>query len=186
HAQYLLAGTVTGRMSCRDPNLQNVPRDPAFRECFRAAEGHALVVADYAQAELRVVAVLANEPALLDAFNRGVDVHAATAARLLKKPIEEITKAERQRAKACSFGFLYGQGVAGFVRYARATYGVTLTEAEARKLRAGWFNTYPLLRAWQERQLEDAKRLGTTRTPSGRVRSLEGAKPGSPLCTPPQ
>jgi DNA polymerase-1 len=186
HAQYLLGGAVTGRMSCRAPNLQNVPRDPLFRDCFRVSGGRILVAVDFGQIELRVAAFVANEPTLLDAFNHGVDVHKATAARLLKKPIESISKEERQSAKVPNFGLLYGQGPLSLMRYARTTYGVVLTELEAKKLRAAWFNAFPKLRAWQRRQQDEARRLGSVRTPSGRTRMLEGerAQATSALNTP--
>jgi DNA polymerase-1 len=172
HAEFLLAGTRTGRMSCQRPNLQQIPRDPAFRACFRAPEGRSMVVADYNQIELRVAAILTREPRLLEAYRSGVDVHRETAARLLKKGVEDVTKDERQLAKAVNFGLLYGQGPGGLTRYAAAEFDVHLPVAEARRLRNAWFAAYPFLRTWQGRQVEEGRRLGQVRTPAGRVRSL--------------
>jgi len=164
-------------MSCRSPNLQQIPRDPAFRDCFRAPDGRCLVVADYNQIELRVAAILTGEPALLEAYRNGVDVHRDTAARLLKKPREDVTKDERQLAKAVNFGLLYGQGAGGLARYAAAEFNVHLTEADAGNYRRAWFNTFPLIRTWQERKAQDVRQTGHVTTPAGRVRSLDDGSP---------
>src|SRR5206468_8631431 len=110
---------------------------------------------------------------LLEAYHKGIDVHRETAARLLKKHAEDVTKYERQLAKAVNFGLLYGQGAGGLARYAAAEFDVHLTESEARNYRRVWFESYPFLRGWQDRQASERRRLGQVRTPAGRVRRLD-------------
>ena len=131
HAQFDPTGTETGRVSSKQPNLQNIGRG-VMRSCFVAAPGHVLVGADYSQIELRVAAHLTPEPMMLAAYERGEDLHRQTAALVLHKPAEEVPKADRQLAKAVNFGLIYGQTANGLVEYARTAYNVTLTETEAR------------------------------------------------------
>jgi DNA polymerase-1 len=121
-------GAASGRMSCSDPNLQQVPRGADYRWCFVARPGHLLVRADYSQIELRVAARVAPEPAMQDAYRRGEDLHARTASLILGKPVVEVTKADRQLAKAVNFGLLFGMGWKSLRGYARANYGVELTD----------------------------------------------------------
>ena len=177
-AAFRLGGAVTGRMSCADFNLQSVPRDPEFRRLFAAPPGRRLVVADYSQMELRVAALLAGGGAMLDAFRGGADVHRATAAGILGKEGADVTREERQLAKAVSFGLLYGQGAAGLRRTALSDYGVGMTLAEAEDHREAWFLAYPELRDWQERAGAEARRDGVARTPCGRVCPIDGGYAG--------
>jgi DNA polymerase-1 len=170
HASFHLAGTVTGRMSSSKPNLQNIPRDRVFRELFKAPDGRLMVVADYSQIELRVAVILAKEQRMLEAFDQGQDVHSLTAARLLRKSVEDVTKQERQLAKAVNFGLLYGQGVTGLQLYASATFGVEITLEEAGRYRDAWFDAYPAFRRWHGRVDREGKRDLLVRSPSGRVR----------------
>ena len=130
-------------MSCSGPNLQQVPRDAAFRALFRAPDGRRFVIADYSQVELRVAAMIAGEAKMLDAFAKGRDVHRLTAAMLLKKAPEAVDKVERQLAKAVNFGLLYGQGAKGLQGYAAKSYGVDITLEEAGRHRAAWFDRLP-------------------------------------------
>jgi DNA polymerase-1 len=150
HAQFDPTGTETGRFSSKQPNLQNIGRG-VMRSCFVAAPGYVLVGADYSQIELRVAALLAPEPMMLAAYERGEDLHRQTAALVLQKPAEAVTKADRQMAKAVNFGLIYGQTAKGLVEYARTAYAVILTEAEARRHRARFFNAYAGLAAWHDR-----------------------------------
>lgn len=160
----------SGRMSCKGPNLQQLPRDARYRRCFAAPPGRALVKTDYSQIELRIAAKVARERRMLEAYKSGEDLHTLTAKALLGKA--EVTKADRQLAKAVNFGLLYGQGADGLRRYARAGYGVELTEAEAVRHRETFFRTYPGLRAWHRsvgdgavdtRTLAGRRRVGVTR-----------------------
>jgi DNA polymerase-1 len=149
-------------MSSAEPNMQNIPRDPAFRGLFKAPEGRAFAIADYSQMELRVAAIMAGEGVLLEAYREGRDTHARTAATLLGKPEKEVTKAERQLAKAVNFGMLYGQGAKGLQDSAASKYGVEMTLAEAGAYKDNWFKAYPAIGRWQR---------ATDRNASARSRS---------------
>jgi DNA polymerase-1 len=142
-------GANSGRMACSAPNLQNLPRDVRYRRCFTAPPGRVLVKADYSQIELRIAAKIANEPAMIEAYRRGDDLHTLTARSILGKA--DVTKADRQLAKALNFGLLYGMGARGFRQYARSSYGVELTEAQAEQYRAAFFASYPALRRWHNK-----------------------------------
>jgi DNA polymerase-1 len=168
HADWRQMGAASGRMACDGPNLQQVPRDPKYRACFRAGAGKVLVKADYSQIELRIAAELSGDRRLLEAFERGEDVHVLTAAQVLGKDPGAVTREVRQLAKAINFGLLYGMGARTFAEYALANYGVCLTEAEAGRLRKEFFRTYWGLRAWHRRAWEAGP--GEVRTLSGRRR----------------
>ena len=101
HASFTIGGTATGRLSCSNPNIQNPPRDPAFRALFAPTPGRCLVVADYGQIELRVAALVSGDPAMLAVYEAGEDLHRKTAAAVLGIELERVTKAQRQMAKAC-------------------------------------------------------------------------------------
>jgi DNA polymerase-1 len=167
HADWHPIGAQSGRMACRNPNLQNLPRDGRYRACIRPAEGWALVKADYSQIELRIAAELAGERTMIDAFRRGDDLHQLTAALVLGKRPEAVTPDDRQLAKAINFGLLYGMGPRAFAAHARTAYGVALTEAEAAALRETFFRAYPGLRRWHRAQPDGPM---TTKTIVGRKR----------------
>jgi DNA polymerase-1 len=173
HPTFKLFGTVTGRLSCEKPNLQNVPRDSGIRSLIGAPDGWTLIEADYSQIELRVAAMLANETRMLRAFHEGRDVHMETAIDILQKPEDAIEKEERKLAKAVNFGFLYGMGWEKFISYARDNYEVEVTEAEAKAYRAGFFRKWPRLVPWHERQRRLVNRYGRVQSPIGRVRHLQ-------------
>ncbi len=156
-------GAITGRMSCSGPNMQQLPRGEV-RRCVVAPAGRALVKADWSQLHLRIIAGVAPEPAMQAAFRDGLDLHTLTARRLTGK--EDVTKEERQRAKAAAFGLCYGMGAERFRAYARADYGLDLSAAEAASLRRGFFRAYPGLRSWHRRQAEGEV---TVKAPSGRA-----------------
>jgi len=172
----------SGRFSATQPNLQQVPGEhtaPGLRQCFVSPPGYRLVVADYAQIELRVAAHLAPCRALQEVFRSGRDPHRTTAATITGKPEEEITGHERKLAKAVNFGFLFGMGPARFRSYAAASYGVELSTSEAQSARRGFFATYPGIAAWHER----TGRLGqgdtgdvTVRTQLGRRKRFPAGK----------
>ena len=168
HASFNLAGAVTGRMSCSKPNLQQIPRQGRYREMFRVAEGHKLVIADYSQMELRIAAIIADEQVLLDAYQQGQDTHRLTAALILGKEPEEISTDERQLAKAVNFGLLYGQGVPGLQAYAASSYGVNINIAEANAYREAWFDSYPAFARWHDLSYRLARHEMMVSTPSGK------------------
>jgi DNA polymerase-1 len=177
-------GAESGRMSCSDPNLQQVPRTREYRRCFVARPGHVLVKADYSQIELRIAARIAPEPEMVKAYRAGEDLHARTAARLLGKKSAEVTKDDRQLAKAVNFGLLFGMGWKGLQGYAAANFGVRLSDAEARSYRETFFRVYPGLKRWHQRVGGQLDRLfrqdpdGTheVRTLAGRRRVLPVAR----------
>jgi len=144
----------SGRFACSSPNLQQVPSEhtaPGLRRCFVAPEGHVLVVADYAQIELRVAARVAGCVAMRDVFVHGRDPHRATAATLTGKAEADIDDHERKLAKAINFGFLFGMGAERFREYAATSYGISLDEAAARRAREAFLDTYPGIAAWHRR-----------------------------------
>jgi DNA polymerase-1 len=159
-------GAASGRMSCRNPNLQQLPRDPAYRRCFVAAPSHVLIKADYSQIELRLAAKIANEERMIAAYRKGDDLHTLTAQTLTGKA--EVSKADRQLAKAVNFGLLYGMGARGLAQYARTSYGVNLTEAEAARHRKAFFALYAGLARWHRRTTGNG--ATETRTLTGRRR----------------
>ena len=167
HADWHQIGAQSGRMACRNPNLQNLPRDGRYRACIRPGEGWVLVKADYAQIELRIAAELAGERRMIAAFRRGENLHRRTAALVLDKSPDAVTADDRQLAKAINFGLLYGMGPRAFAAHALQGYGVRLTEAEAAALREKFFQAYPALRRWHRAQPRGAM---TTKTIVGRKR----------------
>ncbi len=161
YPSWRLIGATTGRMSCKEPNLQQVPR--ILRKYFKASPGHCLVIADYSQIELRIVAELANEKIMLEAYRNGGDLHTLTAQMVTGK--SSITKDERQVAKACNFGLIYGMGSEGLRTYAKTSYGVNMTETEAKTFRDAFFHRYAGIKAWHEKQ----QRASEICTMGGRV-----------------
>jgi DNA polymerase-1 len=170
HGRFDPTGTATGRFSSKEPNLQNIGRGP-LRDCFIAPEGCRLVVADYSQIELRAAAAIAGETKMIEAYRRGEDLHRGTAAAVLGKPLDDVTKDDRQLAKAVNFGLLYGQSARGLVKYAASSYGVTLDEGDAQEIRAKFFRTYGALRQWHGESHQQAERgIREVRTVLGRRR----------------
>ena len=168
--------TGAGRYACSKPNIQQVPRGASFRSCFRPRPGFVYVIADYSAIEMRIAAQIAPDPTLIDVFRRGVDAHRYTAAIVNGKKIDEVTRDERQAAKAVNFGLIYGMGAEKLVLYALAGYGVTLSVAQAKKFRERYFNNYSGIQRWHGRALRDGKRNHEARTLSGRKRYLNPEK----------
>jgi DNA polymerase-1 len=172
HAAFNPLGTETGRFSSSKPNLQNVGRG-SLRQCFVAAPGCRLIVADYSQIELRVAAAISAERRMLDAYNQDADLHKQTASLVTQKPLEQISKEDRQLAKAVNFGLLYGQSAKGLVTYARKSYGVELSEAEATKIHRLFFANYRSLQVWHREAWNQAwKKAVEVRTVLDRRRLL--------------
>lgn len=157
---------ASGRMSCKEPNLQQVPLDARYRRCFVAPPGRVLVKADYSQIELRIAARITGDVRMLAAYHAGEDLHTTTARAVLGRT--DVTKADRQLAKSLNFGLLYGMGARALAAYAASSFGVPLTPAEAARHRDAFFRTYPGLRAWHR-----SVKNGTfdTRTLGGRRRA---------------
>lgn len=169
-----LIGTVTGRLSNSDPNLQQVPRDILLRSLITAPEGWELLEADYSQVELRGAAMLSGDRTMKMAYQAGEDIHKKTASAVMGVPTEKVEKADRKKAKAVNFGFIYGMGFRKFQEYARDKYGVDLTLDEAQEFRTRFFELYEDLQSWHERQRRLVRKYGYVRSPFGRKRRLPG------------
>lgn len=185
YPSFKVAGTVTGRPSCSDPNLQQVPRDPFIRSLIGAPAGYIFFEVDQSQVELRLAAAAANERVMLQIFRNGGDIHEATYQMVMGISTEEAVahitdpgkrkaqlKEERKKAKAVNFGFIYGMGWKKFRQYAESNYGLIVTDAEAKQIRKRYFETYPDLAKWHERQRRIVRNMGQVRTLSGRIRHL--------------
>jgi DNA polymerase I len=156
-ASYMQLGADTGRMSCIGPNLQQIPRDSRFRACVKAPAGWKLVVADYAQMELRLAAAEAEDPLMIRAFQDGLDLHTVTAMQIYGVPEDEVTKEMRQISKSANFGLLYGSGARGLRNYA-AGMGVQMDLAEAGEIRAKFHAVYTGISRWQRENAAQANR----------------------------
>ena len=178
HASFKLGKARTGRMSCTSPNLQNLPRGKDFRSLFCAPPGRVLLVADYSQIELRVAALVSGDDVMLEAYENGLDLHRTTASKISGIPFEQVTKDQRQAAKAVNFGLLYGQGAPGLARYASNNYGVNMSVQEARKAKFAFFRTYKKLARWQKKTGRLSQRENRIITPGGRVRDFKNEKNG--------
>jgi len=153
HADFRQIGAPTGRFSCSSPNLQQIPHETEYRRCFRAPDGRMLVIADYSQIELRILADFSEDKNFIEAFASGQDFHSATAAQVFGIKREDVTADQRSFAKRLNFGVIYGLGAS---RFAMMT-GLTQTQAEETLRR--YFATYPKMDEW----------LRTHRTRSGRM-----------------
>lgn len=148
HPDYQQMGAATGRMSCRNPNLQQIPRDKIFRSCFIPAPGYCLVVADYSQIELRVAAELSGDRRMIEAYQNDEDLHRLTAALIADKSLDQVEKSERQAAKAVNFGLIYAMGAKGLAEYAYNNYGVQMSLKQAETFRKRYFEAYQGIARW--------------------------------------
>lgn len=174
HANYNIAGARTGRMSCSKPNLQNQPAERTeadFRKIFVATPGNILVAGDFSQVEVRVIAELSQDNALLNIYKQGQDVYVATAQRVLGKL--EISKLERQQMKAVVLGRLFGLGAAKFAQYAKTQYDLDISEEEAHAFIEGFKQAYPQLTQWQYDQGSECEYTLKAKTIFGKVRALD-------------
>ena len=169
HPNFNITNVVTGRTSCSDPNLQQVPRNKDLRSLFTAPEGRVFLEADYSQIELRVAAHFAQEPTMLKIYREGGDIHTETARTLCGG---EPTKEDRSKAKAVNFGFLYGMQAKGFVEYAFDSYGVVFTPSEAERYRDLFFQKYSRLLPWHDRMAKLCEANGGVSNLFGRFRAL--------------
>jgi DNA polymerase I-like protein with 3'-5' exonuclease and polymerase domains len=147
-ASYMQLGADTGRMSCMKPNLQQVPRDQNFRACVQAPEGKLLVVADFAQMELRLAAAEAKDDTMIAAFQEEKDLHTLTAMEIYGVEEAAVTKEQRQIAKSANFGLLFGSGAKGLREYA-GSMGIQMDLEEAHEIREAFHRAYPGINKWQ-------------------------------------
>ncbi|MBO5045233.1 MAG: DNA polymerase I [Alistipes sp.] len=171
HTSFNQAVTATGRLSSTNPNLQNIPvRDDMGRRIRKAFvpsdEQHLLLSADYSQVELRLMAHLSGDKSLIEAFQQGEDIHAATAAKLFHKEIAEVTSDERRKAKTANFGIIYGISAFGLAQR------LDIPRKEAKELIDGYFESYPKVKEYMERAVADAREKGYVTTAFGRRRIL--------------
>ena len=155
YPEFKQIGAVTGRMSSANPNIQNIPRD--MRSLFKAEEGNLFVIADFSQIELRIAAEYVEDPLMLEAFTSGKDMHRYTASLVLGKPEEEITKEERQLAKAINFGLIYGISARGLAEYAKVGYGVEISLEEAEVFRQRFFKNFKAFKRWHDSVKKELK-----------------------------
>jgi DNA polymerase-1 len=176
HTSYNQAGSVTGRIASSDPNLQNIPVRTELgrqvRQAFIAAPGFILLSVDYSQVELRIAAHMSNDQAMLAAFRADQDIHTATAAAILGKTLDKVTKDERRNAKAINFGLLYGMSPYGLTR----TSDLTLAEAE--DFVEAYFQQFPGVKGYLDNMRRLAAQQGYVETLLGRRRYFPGLKSG--------
>lgn len=166
HTSYHQAVTATGRLSSRDPNLQNIPvrneEGRRIRQAFIAREGFKIVAADYSQIELRIMAHLSQDKGLLDAFAQGKDIHRATASEVFGIPLEEVTSEQRRSAKAINFGLIYGMSAFGLSQQ------IGVERREAQRYMDLYFERYPGVLDYMERTRKQASEQGYVETLDGR------------------
>lgn len=177
HTSFNQAVTATGRLSSSNPNLQNIPvRGEDGREIRRAfvpEEGEVFFSADYSQIELRIMAHLSQDPHMVADFNSGLDIHAATAARIFHKTVEEVDRDERRKAKTANFGIIYGISAFGL------SERMGVSRGEAKELIENYFATYPKVRDYMNESIERAKQTGYITTQFGRRRYLADINAGN-------
>ena len=173
HTSYMQTVASTGRLSSKDPNLQNIPiRSEAgrqIRKAFIPADSdHVLLGADYSQVELRVAAAMSKDPGLCDAFKNGQDVHAATAAKVFSVDIKDVTREQRTQAKAVNFGILYGQGAFGLAEE------LGIKRGEAKEIINSYHEQFPTLEKFTKKCIELSRDKEYSETIFGRRRKLPG------------
>jgi DNA polymerase I len=171
HSSFNQALTATGRLSSNDPNLQNIPiRTPEgakVREAFVPRDkDHILLAADYSQIELRLIAEISGDKAMLEAFQSGKDIHSATAARVFDVPYDEVSREHRYRAKTVNFAIIYGAGATNLSQQ------LDIKRAEAKELIEQYFQRYPGLKKFMDDTVEQARKQGFVKTIMGRRRYL--------------
>lgn len=186
HTTFKLTGTVTGRLSSgkgdddkvsgrvsnRGVNLQQVPRDPFVKGIFGGGPDKVFLECDYSQVELRVAAYIAREDTMLSLYRNEQDIHMATAMQMTGKPASQVTKDERKKAKPVNFGFLYGMSANTFIETAWNNYGVEVLEQESIHFRNAFFKQFPKLVDWHRRQKQLARKYKRVESPLGRIRHL--------------
>ncbi|MDE6022481.1 MAG: DNA polymerase I, partial [Muribaculaceae bacterium] len=179
HTNYNQTVTSTGRLSSSSPNLQNIPvRDEMGRDIRRAfipAQGHLFLSADYSQIELRLVADLADDETMIDAFRNGKDIHAITAARIYHEPLDEVTADQRRKAKTANFGILYGISAFGLASR------LQIPRQEAKEIIDNYFATFPTIHQYMSASVEKAREQGYAITSMGRKRRLPDINSKNPV-----
>ena len=172
HTVYNQAVAATGRLSSNQPNLQNIPirtdRGQQVRKAFIPRDdNHVLLAADYSQIELRIIAALSQDPAMVEAFKKGEDIHAATASNVFGVAIDDVSREQRANAKTVNFGIVYGVSAFGLSQQ------TNLNRSEAKELIDAYYLTYPKLKAYMNEQIDFARENGFVETVLGRRRYLK-------------
>ena len=170
HATYNVGFVKTGRLSSSNPNVQQI--SARLKPAFIPRPGHVLLDLDYSQVELRVAAFISRSQPMIEAFQRGDDLHRLLAAKIAGKAPEDVTSLERKRAKAGNFGLLYGMSPGGFQSYAATAYDVSLTLAEAQAVHSAFFEMWDGMLQWHERSKRRAYERGYVTSPIGRTQWL--------------
>jgi len=177
HTNFSQTTAATGRLASVNPNLQNIPirtlRGQQIRGAFVSGEGKKIISADYSQIELRLIAEISGEENMIKAFQNGEDIHASTAAKLFKIPLEEVSKTQRGQAKTVNFGIIYGQGAFALAEQ------TGLSRTEAKQMIEAYFETYPKLKEYMAEQVRKARELGYVETILGRKRHLKDVNSGN-------
>lgn len=171
HTNFMQTVTATGRLSSNNPNLQNIPiRSAKGREIRRAfvprSSEFKLMAVDYSQIELRIIAALSEDPNMIEAFQKGQDIHAATAAKVFHTPIEEVTRDQRSAAKAVNFGIIYGQSAFGLAQ------NLSISRTEAKGIIDAYFAEYNTIKTYMDQVIAQARELGYVETIMKRRRYL--------------
>lgn len=172
HTDYMQTVAATGRLSSNNPNLQNIPirteRGRQVRKAFIPRDkNYTLLAADYSQIELRIIAALSKEENMIEAFKKGEDIHASTAAKVFNVPLEEVTREQRSNAKTVNFGIIYGVSAFGLSNQ------TDLSRGEAKELIDTYYITYPKLKSYMQEQVDFARDHGYVQTVLGRRRYLK-------------
>lgn len=172
HSTFNQTIAATGRLSSNNPNLQNIPirteKGRYIRKAFTANdENHSMIAADYSQIELRIVASISEDEAMIEAFNQGLDIHSATAAKVYDVSIDDVTKEMRRNAKTVNFGIVYGISAHGL------SQRLNISRTEAKELIDAYFKEYPGIRKYMTDSIEFARQNGYVKTPLGRRRILK-------------
>ena len=177
HTSFNQAITATGRLSSSDPNLQNIPvRDDdgkEIRKCFIPDEGCRWFSADYSQIELRIMAHLSGDDNMIEAFREGFDIHRATASKIWKEPMQDVSDAQRKKAKQANFGIIYGITAFGLAQR------MDISNKDARQLIDDYFHTFPKVHQYMEQAKENTREKGYAETMFGRRRYLPDIKSGN-------
>jgi DNA polymerase-1 len=171
HTHFMQTVTATGRLSSNNPNLQNIPirteKGKEIRKAFVARnEDYTLMAADYSQIELRIIAALSEDKSMIEAFNSGKDIHAATASNVFHVPIEEVTREQRSAAKAVNFGIIYGQSAFGL------SQNLGISRGEAKGIIDKYFEQFNTIKSYMDKVVNDARELGYVETVMKRRRYL--------------
>lgn len=172
HSNYFQLGTATDRLSCTNFNLQQVPHNKLFRECFIPEEGNVFVISDYSQMQIRIAAEYSQDPVMKEIYQKDEDLHIITASVLTGKDVSDISSEERSLAKALNFGMMFGMGSDSLVNYAWKNYRVELTSEQASTFISKFYEKYTGFKTWQNRISTETSYA--SRTMLGRRRLFPG------------